>query len=116
MVLQMAQGFGISFGISAPRFRMGCVRDGPHVGSSWPNGGRGDGLKQVRTLKVSFSIFHRARPQAANSATALAETARFVTKLLRQVRFPLSLNISMENQLTAMASAVARNGTAESQR
>src|SRR5271169_6611282 len=36
----------------------------------------------LSTLKVSFSIFHRARPQAASSATLAAVTARSVTKLL----------------------------------
>jgi hypothetical protein len=34
------------------------------------------------TLNVSFSIFQRARPQAASSATLAAVTARAVTKLL----------------------------------
>ena len=34
------------------------------------------------TLKVSFSIFQRARPQAASSATVPAVIARSVTKLL----------------------------------
>jgi hypothetical protein len=32
------------------------------------------------------------------------------------VRFALALKVSMENQLTVMASAVARSGTALSQR
>ena len=38
-----------------------------------------------RTLKLSFSIFHRARPQAARSATVSAPTSRSVMKLLRYV-------------------------------
>src|SRR5208283_4352140 len=37
----------------------------------------------VRTLKVSFSIFHRARLQAASSTTFSRSTGRSVTKLLR---------------------------------
>ena len=37
------------------------------------------GLEHV---EVSFSIFHRARPQAASSATLSGVTARSVTKLL----------------------------------
>jgi hypothetical protein len=36
----------------------------------------------LSTLKVSFSIFQRARPQAASSATVAAVTVRSVTKLL----------------------------------
>ena len=36
----------------------------------------------LSTLKVSFSIFHRARPQAASSATVPAVTGRSVMKLL----------------------------------
>ncbi len=32
------------------------------------------------------------------------------------IRFPLALKVSMENQLTRMASSVARSGTPESQR
>jgi hypothetical protein len=36
----------------------------------------------LRTLKVSFPIFQRVRPQVANSATVSAATARSVTKLL----------------------------------
>src|SRR3954471_6134945 len=36
-----------------------------------------------RTLKLSFSIFQRARPQAASSATVSGPTSRSVMKLLR---------------------------------
>jgi len=36
----------------------------------------------LRTLKVSFLIFHLARPQAARSATVSAVTGRSVTKEL----------------------------------
>src|SRR3954447_6243879 len=36
-----------------------------------------------RTLKLSFSIFQRARPQAARSTTVSGPTSRSVTKLLR---------------------------------
>src|SRR3954447_21326570 len=68
------------------------------------------------TLKVSFSIFHLARPQAAMSATLAAVTSRSVTKLLKYVRLPLLFRISMENQLTIIASVVARSGTPDSQR
>ena len=65
-----------------------------------------------RMLNVSFSIFQRARPQAARSAV----TSRSVTTLLKYVRFPFAFWISMENQFTASASSVSRNGTPESQR
>ena len=73
------------------------------------------------TLKVSFSIFHLARPQPARSATVVAAvavvvTARSVTKLLKYERLPLPFRISMENQLTLSASSVARSGTPDSQR
>jgi hypothetical protein len=36
-----------------------------------------------RVLKLSFSIFQRARPQAANSTTVSRPTGRSVMKLLR---------------------------------
>jgi hypothetical protein len=36
----------------------------------------------LRTLKVSFSIFQRARPAAASSGTVSAVIGRSVTKLL----------------------------------
>ena len=69
-----------------------------------------------KTLNVSFSIFQHARPQAASSATVAAVTGRSVMKLLQYVRLLLAFSISIENQVTASASSVARNGTAESQR
>jgi hypothetical protein len=37
----------------------------------------------LENVKVSFSIFQRARPQAASSATLWGPTGKSVTKLLR---------------------------------
>src|SRR3954447_7575459 len=70
----------------------------------------------LRTLKLSFSIFQRARPQAASSATVSGPTSRSVMKLLRYVTAPAALTISIISQLTVMASASPRSGTSVSQR
>jgi hypothetical protein len=57
-------------------------------------------------LKLSFSIFHRARPQAAISATLALVTGNEVTKAVLYVTMP-----SNPIQLTSAASLPSRSGT-----
>src|SRR5579863_10317754 len=55
-------------------------------------------------LKLSFSIFHRARPQATISATLSLETGRLVTQAMEYLILPLASTISKPIQLTNIAS------------
>jgi hypothetical protein len=57
----------------------------------------------LSTLNVSFSIFQRARPQAASSATVAGVIARSVTKLS-----PLSATDEQRAALTGLASSRER--------
>src|SRR5450432_1171566 len=70
----------------------------------------------LRTLKVSFSIFHLARPASAIASTLLALTGRSVTKLFRYVTSPFALRMVSSNQLTISASSPSRIGMAFIQR
>src|SRR5208337_2531543 len=56
-----------------------------------------------RTLKLSFSIFQRARPQATISATLSFETGRLVTHAIEYSTLPLASKISKPIQLTNIA-------------
>ncbi len=68
------------------------------------------------TLKVSFSIFQRARAQSASSTTLSRSTWRLVTKAPRQVTVPSGRALAISSQLTRRASSPSRTGRSVIQR
>src|SRR5271155_661980 len=68
------------------------------------------------TLKASFSIFQRALPHAAISATLVLLTGRLVTQAKEYLTRPLRSKISNPIQLTSAASLPSRTGTPSIQR